>query len=326
MSPAVELVRDELVSRRDRLAALLGQGVEPGLFALLHQVDSALERLDAGTWGVCLVCHGTVEHDRLLADPLATVCLDCLSPGDRRALERDLETASRIQAAFLPQRLVRRDGWEVAFHYEPLGPVSGDHIDVVAPGGAGGPLHLLFGDVAGKGVAASLLQSHLRALLRALADLDLPLPELLARVNRLFCEATTPNAYATLAAARLAPEGGVEIANAGHLPPLKASAGEVVALAGRGLPVGLFSDASFESQRLVLSPGETLLLYTDGWTEAASPDGAEYGVERAVAALARAGELPLPQLLAACREDLASHLAGAPRSDDLSLMAVRRVV
>ncbi len=330
MSPATELLRHELVARRTRLTTALSAGVpapapgEPEAVDLLRRVDQALERLEVGTWGQCLVCHGSIEHDRLLADPLVTICLDCMGADDRRALERDLETAARIQRAFLPPPHVRHDGWEVAFLWEPLGPVSGDHCDLLVPPGSASPMHVLFGDVSGKGVAASLLQSHLRALFRALAELDLPLPDLLARVNRLFCEATTANSYATLLAARLAVDGEVELAAGGHLPPLVLRDGAVETVAGHGLPVGLFSDVAFDASRLRLATGDTLLFYTDGWTEAAIPDGTEYGPGRAAAALAAAGDRPLPDLLAVCRADLARFLDGAPRSDDLTLMAVRR--
>src|SRR5690606_6096496 len=129
-------------------------------------------------------------------------------------LERDLEGAARVQRSLLPARRIAHDGWEAAWWREPRGPVSGDHVDLLPPRADGEPLHLLIGDVAGKGVAASLLQSHLHALFRALASPPLPLPDLLGRANRLFVEATAAAHYATLVAVRLGPEGVVELANA----------------------------------------------------------------------------------------------------------------
>jgi hypothetical protein len=86
---ALEAVRGELLGRRERLAGLAVTVRESQLVELLQQVDSALERLDGGTWGRCSVCLGHVEDDRLSADPLVTVCLECLSPAERKALERD---------------------------------------------------------------------------------------------------------------------------------------------------------------------------------------------------------------------------------------------
>jgi phosphoserine phosphatase RsbU/P len=320
---AIDAVRDELIERRERLASLAVTVRESQLVELLRHVDSALERLDGGSWGRCLTCLGEVEPERLAADPLLTVCLECLSPAERKALERDLATAAQVQAALLPPRRLAHDGWEVALLWEPLGPVSGDHYDLLKPSRPGEPLHLVVGDASGKGVAASLVQSHLHALLRALATADLPLAALLSRANRLLCEVTLPAHYATLLAARLYAGGRVELANAGHPRPLLADRRGVRPVEGGGLPIGLFCEAEYTPRDVELAPGDTLLLYTDGWTEAANDDG-EYGIGRAAAVLRRVKDLPLPDLLAACRADMEEFLNGAPRGDDLTLLALRR--
>jgi sigma-B regulation protein RsbU (phosphoserine phosphatase) len=321
---ALEAVRDELVERRERLAGLAVTVRESQLVELLQQVDSALERLDGGHWGQCTVCLGEVEEDRLAADPLVSVCLGCLSPTERKALERDLEAAARVQAALLPPRRLQYDGWVVSLLWEPLGPVSGDHYDLLRPQRDDEPLHLVVGDVAGKGIAASLLQSHLHALLRALAAPEVSLAALLKRANRLLCEVTLPAAYATLLAARLYPEGRLELASAGHPRPLLADRRGVRPVEGAGLPLGLFCDAEYATRDLQLAAGDTLLFYTDGWTEAATDEG-EYGIGRAAAVLRRVKDRPLDELLAACKEDMQTFLAGAPRGDDLTLLALRRV-
>jgi sigma-B regulation protein RsbU (phosphoserine phosphatase) len=320
----LEAVREELIERRERLANLAVTVRESQLIELLRHVDSALERLDGGTWGQCAVCLGSVEQNRLAADPLLTICLDCLSPAERKALERDLETAARVQAALLPPRQLQHDGWEVELLWEPLGPVSGDHYDLLRPKREDEPLHLVVGDVAGKGVSASLLQAHLHALLRALATSELSLAALLARANRLLCEVTLPAAYATLLAARLYPGGRVELASAGHPRPLLADRRGVRPVEGAGLPLGLFCEAEYTTRDLHLAAGDTLLLYTDCWTEAATDEG-EYGIGRAAAILRRVKDSPLADLLAACRADMEEYLNGAPRGDDLTLLALRRV-
>lgn len=319
-----EELRQELLARRERLASLAVTVRESQLVELLRQVDSALERLDDASWGVCAACQGEVEPQRLAADPLATLCLDCLSPPARRALERDLEAAARVQAALLPPRRLEHDGWEVALLWEPLGLVSGDHYDLVRPRGEAEPLHLVVGDVAGHGVAASLIQAHLHALLRALSGPELSLSALLTRANRLLCEVILPNAYATLLAARLYPGGRVELASAGHPRPLLADRRGVRPVEGAGLPLGLFCEAEYATRDLALAPGDVLVLYTDGWTEAETDEG-EYGIGRAAAALRQARKLPLPDLLAALRGDMDKYLGGRPRGDDLTLLAMRRV-
>ncbi|HEX4953189.1 MAG TPA: SpoIIE family protein phosphatase [Thermoanaerobaculia bacterium] len=317
-------LRDELAQRRERLARLAVTVRESQLVELLQQVDSALERLDEGTFGRCTHCAGSVEAHRLAADPLITLCLECLSPTQQRDLERDLQAAARVQAALLPPRQLVHREWEVALLWEPLGAVSGDHYDLLPPRREGEPLHLVVGDVAGKGVAASLLQAHLHALLRALLTPEEPLAGLLARTNRFLCEVTLPSSYATLIALRLSDGGAVEMASAGHTRPLLADRRGVRPVEGAGLPLGLFSEAEYASRELHVGRGDVLMLYSDGWTEAETDEG-EYGIGRAAAALRRARGLPLTDLLAACRADMQDFLAGAPRGDDLTLLAVRRV-
>lgn len=316
-------LRGQLDRRRERLLQAVTDLPEERLAELLRQVDSALERLETPEWGLCEECHEPVEADRLEADPLVSICLDCLAPAERRALEQDLAGAARVQRALLPPPELDRDGWQVAWLWEPKGTVSGDYVDVTDHDGDEGVLGLVLGDVSGKGVAASLLQSHLHALFHALAEPPGPLDEVMARANRLFCQATDAASYATLVAGRLAADGAMVLANAGHPRPLVADRRGVRPVEGAGLPMGLFCEAEYEQRELRLAPGDTLLLYTDGWTEALTERG-EYGVGRAAAVLARTARLPLPELLAACRDDMETYLGGAERSDDLTLLALRR--
>lgn len=324
MTPLEAQARDQLLARRASLVELARSRREASLVELLQRVDAALGALDVGTWGTCAVCHEAIAPARLAEDPLITVCLECLSADDRRALERDLESAARLQRTLLPPPYQRRDGWEIAFAWDPHGVVSGDHVDLLLPREEGQPLHLLVGDVAGKGVAASFLQSHLHALLRVVASSECSLAELLERTNRFFCDVTPAANYATLAALRLHRDGRCELGNAGHPRPLLADEDGVRLVEEAGLPLGLFCEATYAGRDLRLASGETLMLYTDGFTEAERA-GEEYGVERAVAALRQAWRLSLPAVIDACRSDLAGFLGGAARGDDATLVAVRRI-
>ena len=215
------------------------------LHELLGQVDQALARIDEGTFGVCEVCHDTVEEERILHDPLTSVCLGCLTPNQQRALEYDLELAARIQNGLLPATDVAIAGWEIAYHYRPAGVVGGDYCDVI-PDGRGG-LYFIIADVAGKGVAAAMLTANLRAVMRALVPLNLPLQKMLSQANRLFCESKLPMQYATLVVGHSSATGAVELVNAGHLPALLVRGSQVECFDSNDLPLGMFCDQEFTS-------------------------------------------------------------------------------
>ena len=143
-------LRVELVDRRNRLCeALRSPGVDSSISQLLDAVDAALDRMDQGTFGICEKCHDPIESDRLLADPLVQFCLDHLTNAEQRALENDLSLAARIQRVLLPKPDFAPRGWQVRYHYQPAGLVSGDYCDLfeVKDG-----LLFMLGDVSGKGV------------------------------------------------------------------------------------------------------------------------------------------------------------------------------
>lgn len=322
-----------LLERRGRLAAAISSAGDPGdpgdpgyLHALMAEVDAALDRLAGGSYGLCRLCLGAIEDDRLAADPLARVCLECLDDDERRALEHDLATASQVQAALLPQPDLAADGWEVHYRYHPAGPVSGDYLDLFPPAAPGEPLHFVFGDVSGKGVAASLLMAELKAIFRALVAADRTLVEILERANRLFAEGSLPNHFATVVGGRLYASGELELVNAGHHPPLLVAAGGPRPLPSHGLPLGMFGHGGYRSERLALAPGESLLLYTDGLTEARSAAGEEYGLARLIGDLASACGGCARSVVEQSLARLDAFRAGGRRGDDdLTVMALTRL-
>jgi len=315
--------QEQLLERRRRLDAP-GLAGRDEVRTLIHDVDAALERFEAGEYGLCEECHDPIRPERLLADPLTRVCLDCLSPEQTRALERDLELASSVQAALLPAADVDIDGYRIHYQYRPLGPVSGDHCDVLPPAAPGQPWHFVLGDVSGKGVAASILMSHLHAIFRSLVPLQLPLAEVVHHANRLFTESTLPSSYATLVAGRLDASGALEICNAGHCPALLVQGGRLNSLNGSGFPLGLFSTSTFETRRVQLEKGDLLFLYTDGFSESRNAAGEQYSPER-IGRLLRGinGDTP-GTVVRTCLEDLDEFRGDTPREDDLTLMAIRR--
>jgi sigma-B regulation protein RsbU (phosphoserine phosphatase) len=317
-------LRDQLLDRRKRLEhAAVHQPNSAGRFdVLLQEVDRALARMEDGSYGLCEVCHDTIERDRLIAHPLERFCLDHLSNSERTALEQDLQLAERVQTGLLPAQSLERDGWQVCYHYEPAGLVSGDYCDVIDSGGNG--LYFMVGDVSGKGVAASMQMAHLHAMFRTLIPVELPLKRMLQHASRVFRESTLPSQYATLVCGRALPDGSVEICNAGHPFPLVARDGGVSALETSDLPIGLFGGEEFSLTELRLNPGDGLLIYSDGVSEATGASGKEYGVDRLRELLAQNQAWGASVLLGACRDDLATFRRNVPKADDVTLFVLGR--
>jgi phosphoserine phosphatase RsbU/P len=210
-------------------------------------------------------------------DPLLTVCLDHLSHHQRKALEQDLELAIKIQRNLLPENHLTVNGWDFCYHYSPAGTVSGDFCDFIKLDDES--VLFVLGDVSGKGISASLMMSHLHALIRSLLSSNLPVNEIVTRVNRLFCESTLSTHYATMVFGKANSDGNIELCIAGHNPPLIINHGSVNALTATGIPVGLFCQSEYELINVNLQKGNSLILYTDGLTEAFVNEF-EYGEER----------------------------------------------
>ena len=317
------VLHKQLLTRRERIqAALPNLRNDEKMLMLLHEVDAALERMDAGTFGICETCHEEIENDRLLSDPLCRNCLDHLSAAEQRALERDLDLAFQIQGGLLPKPGLAPKGWTIAYHYQPVGPVSGDYCDVIVLEDGTGLF--LVGDVSGKGIAASILMAHLHAIFRSLNTPVKQVHELVANANRVFCEGTMSEFFATLVCGRLGSNGEVEICNAGHCLPLHIHRESVSPFESTGLPLGLFSDSEYFSRKEKLEAGDSLVLYSDGLSETLNIEGEQYGDERLSVALRQRSELQPKELLAALLEDLKNYHAGVPATDDLTIMVIRR--
>ncbi len=320
------ILRAQLFDRRERLRHTIAQSHDTArLVQLLHEVEAALERIDAGSYGICEVCHDPIEEEHLRIDPLVKLCLSHLSEQQQRAIERDLDLAFRIQSKLLPSTHSRVNGWEISYQYEPAGPVSGDYCDIVTPETNGGDTYLFFGDVSGKGVAASLLMSHLHAIFRSLLAVPIPLKQLIERANRVFSESTMSSQFATLICGRITRSGNLEICNAGHCPPIVAHEGRVSRIESTGLPVGLSYSGEYAIQNLRLSKGDTMFLYTDGLTESRNSAQDEYGQERLLDVIQQHHALTSRALITKCLEEVSAFRAGTPKIDDLTVMALQRV-
>lgn len=234
----------------------------------------------------------------------------------------ELAEGRAIQKALLPKTTPSIPGFQVWLDTTPANDVGGDIVDVLQVNSD--RFFLLLGDVAGKGLGAALLAARLQATFRALAPDSPSLASVGDQLNRIFHRDGPSNRFATLVG--LSGEPGqphLRILNAGHPPPLLAHGGEV-AMAGTGGPaLGIIGGARYEEHEVALAPGDTLLVYSDGVTEAMNTEGDLFGEDRLVASFRTLCRGPLaevgPRLQAIVRD-----FEGAQRPhDDLSLIVVR---
>ncbi|HRI15217.1 MAG TPA: SpoIIE family protein phosphatase [Verrucomicrobiota bacterium] len=247
----------------------------------------------------------------------------------REAIESELRIAGEIQLSLLPPPLKpeERNRVDFASFIKPAREAGGDLYDgFFLPDGR---FFTLVGDVSGKGVPAAVFMALAATAVRTLARNMAEPGELLAQVNRLLCERNVTLQFVTACAAVLDPSTGeLAWANAGHpLPALLSPEGKVEWLDGsRSPPLGVFEETTFPTQRRVLAPGETLLIYSDGLSEAMNAQSTMFGIEGIKACLAGGAMPDSAATVARLVSAVQSHQAEAPQADDITLVALRREV
>ena len=193
--------------------------------------------------------------------------------------EQELERAREIQQALLPKDIPQLPGFEIATAWQPARLVGGDYFDVLRLDEK--RLALCVADVVGKGVSAALLMANVQASVRAFArDSNSP-ARVCSRVNMVLCENIATGKFVSLFYGILdAAKHTFEYCNAGHPRPKLVSSDSVRELSGGGAVLGVFPTWKYKNSVVALSPGDTLLLFTDGITEAAASDGSEFGEDR----------------------------------------------
>jgi len=256
-----------------------------------------------------------------------------------RLLERELEIGKEIQAGFLPQSIPQPQGWQIAAFFRPAREVAGDFYDVfeVEPG----KLALLLGDVTDKGVGSALYMALFRSLLRSSVMMDqiiggqegedrVPPEERLKKAvtltNNYLCRVHDAGMFATLVFGVLDVESGqLCYLNAGHDHPYVLRAGQIIdALKPTGPAAGVIDEADYRIEGMVLQPGDTLVLYSDGIIDITNPSGEHFGQEGWRALLAASFD-SAGLFMKATVEALDAFIAGAEQYDDMSLLVVRRV-
>ncbi len=240
-----------------------------------------------------------------------------------RRVAQELEIAMQVQARLFPQDLPALQTLEYAGTCRQARHVGGDYYDFLAIGQ--GRLCLAIGDVAGKGIGAALLMANLQANLRSQCLTGLDDPAMLMRsVNRLFCENTPESAYATFFFSEYNDQTGrLRYANCGHLPALVVRAGgELERLESTATILGRFPRWDCSVGETSLFAGDTLALYTDGVTEACSPDGEEFGEQRLLDCL-RLHRGCSPNDLVSCVIDEVHRYSPHEQQDDITLIIAK---
>lgn len=249
---------------------------------------------------------------------------------EHERLQKDVQVASEIQSSILPQTLPEIPGYDIARLYQPAQAIGGDYYDFLDAGH--GRTGIVVADVAGKGVSASLVMTMLRTALRMEARGNGNAGDVLARMHEFLSADMRKGMFVTMFYVVLdARQRVVSYASAGHTPMIlyRAATGETAFLNPRGMPVGIAtSDRAFfqrqlDVERLHLRPGDMLVLYTDGITEAASPAGEQFGETRLLEAVRRLGRASAGDLVDGLWDELRRFTAGAAQQDDVTLVAIQ---
>lgn len=287
-----------------------------GLMAVDYadESPSGIERRRNILTGIANQAAIAIEGDRLAREA-----------ADQERLARELEVAQEIQVSFLPQSQPSLPGWEIAAHWRSARRVGGDFYDFLwLPDGQ---LGLVIADVADKGIPAALFMALSRTLVRVSALTGRGPARALERANQLILSDARSDLFVTIFYAVIDPTTGqMAYTSAGHNPPLLVRAdGQVENLHCRGIALGVLEEIQLTDKETHLAPGDTLVLYTDGVTEAINAGEEEFGVERlAEIALARRHE-SATDILAHVDTAVTTFAAGQPQFDDVTLVVARRV-
>ena len=250
-----------------------------------------------------------------------------VSDSHRQRLEHELAIGRQIQLSLMPRSFPELAGWEFAAAYEAAREVGGDFYDVFRLRDRAGEVGLVVADVTGKGIASALLMADARALVHAAADTSPDPAETLGRVNRILVAERAVSLFITVFHATLDGTTGIlRYASAGHDPTLIVRASGALEIADApGALIGMLPDAGLEWRETRLEPGDAVIAYTDGITEARDPAGGFYGEDRLNDLAAALAGRPAAEIVGAIVDDVRRFRGAAEPSDDLTLLVARRL-
>ncbi len=237
-------------------------------------------------------------------------------------LEQELQMARAVQASLLPRPLPALAGFSFAADWRSAREMAGDFYDAFAL--PDGRWALVMADVSDKGAAAAMVMAMTRSLIRSSAGRNFGPAATLIEVNRDLLAHTSSTMFVSVFYAELDPRTrALTYANAGHNPPLlRRTAGAIENLPRTGVLLGVLGELPIADASQTLAPGDTLVMYTDGLTDALNPSGEDYGLARLMAALASAPTSDAARQLAHLSDDLAAFTAGVAPFDDMTLLIV----
>ncbi|WP_437188497.1 SpoIIE family protein phosphatase [Planctomicrobium sp. SH668] len=239
--------------------------------------------------------------------------------------DNEMNIARNVQHALLPEHLPNIDGYEFFASYDSAQAVGGDYYDIIAT--KDGRIWLAFGDVAGKGVPASLVMSRMSSVVRSVSEFVTDAAEAVSRINDHMCSKAVEGRFVTFVLLILDIQAHkLWLVNAGHMSPMiRKSDGSIEEFPEEavGVPIGVLEGFPFEAVERDLSPGETIVIYTDGVSEAMNSKNDLYTIERLREFVAKGAANPA-QLGVGIREDVRKHANGHEQNDDITLMVVGR--
>jgi sigma-B regulation protein RsbU (phosphoserine phosphatase) len=301
------------------------------VYSLLGQIRDAIARIENNTYGKCEVCAGNIEAHRLEIQPATRVCLECISDDEKRLLEEDLYLASKIHRALLPEKIAQIDGFAAGVKSISARTVGGDYYDFLPSGRSGaGAGRVVIADVMGKGLPAGLLMSNVQGALRVLAE-EIESPKhLIARLNKWFCRNVAVTKFVSMVhiVLKQLPSGNTELiyTNAGHCPPLLIRRdGTTELLEPTGGVLGVHEAFTYEEIRHELAAGDTILLYTDGVTEAENSRGQQFGEERLNSLLCRKKESAIETIPDILLREVRQFTGKTELGDDFTVIGLRKL-